>query len=64
MSIIMRTIEVPDLFNYLREFNEDGSEKHVVCDGARYHVLSYHGTTEGAAVRCSEKNCELNRSHP
>ncbi len=31
--------------------------KHIIKDGARYHVL--HWDTKGA--HCSEPNCEVNR---
>lgn len=31
--------------------------KHIVFEGARFHVLSY--STKG--VHCSEKNCEINK---
>ena len=26
-----------DLHNYEPEYNADGTEKHIICDGARYH---------------------------
>lgn len=42
---------------YEPEYNADGSEKHIACDGARFHVVSYHGN----GLRCSEKNCEINK---
>lgn len=57
MGVLTRTIKVPDLYHYEPEFNKDGTEKHIVCDGARYHIISY--STEGE--RCSEPNCEVNR---
>ena len=57
MGIIYRErAPVPDLHNYEPEYNEDGTEKHVVCDGARFHVLSWDTFGE----QCSEKNCEIN----
>lgn len=56
MGILTRHIEVPDLYRYKREFYADGTERHIICDGARYHVLSY--CTDG--VRCSEPKCEYN----
>ena len=58
MGVIYDTIHVPNPFRYEREFTTDCSEKHIVCEGARYHVLRY--STKG--VRCSEPNCEINRS--
>lgn len=69
MGIIyqIREVRTPDLHNYERELNADGTEKHITCDGARYHVLSYHFVTKGysdeceAEVHCSEPNCEINR---
>lgn len=57
MGIIHDTLKVPNLYRYEPEFNEDGTEKHIVCDGARYHVLSY--STHGS--HCSEPNCEINK---
>lgn len=41
----------------LPKYNKDGSEKHILQDGARYHVISW-GTL---GQRCSEPNCEINR---
>lgn len=53
-------VKKPDLHNYEPEYNEDGSEKHIHCDGARYHVLSW-GIKDGIPYqRCSEPNCEIN----
>lgn len=57
MGIIKRTIEVPDLHNYVPEYNEDGTEKHIILEGARFHVPYW--TSKGCF--CSVKNCELNR---
>jgi hypothetical protein len=57
MGIIYRSIETPDLHRYEREFYPDGTEKHVFCEGARYHVLSYGGAD---GPRCSEPKCEYN----
>jgi len=31
-------------------------EKHIVCEGARFHVLSWDTNGE----HCSESNCEVN----
>jgi hypothetical protein len=61
MGIIYETIQRPNLFDYEREWNEDGTEKHICCDGARYHVLSYSFGRDGTAVRCSEPRCEINK---
>lgn len=39
------------------EYNEDGSEKHVTCHGARFHVVSW----DRQGAKCSEPNCEINK---
>jgi len=57
MGVIFHTETKPDLYYYKPEFNLDGTEKHIVCDGARFHVVSY--STEGR--RCSCENCEINK---
>lgn len=57
MGIIYDTIKVPNLHTYERELNDDGTEKHITCDGAYYHVVSWDHHGE----RCSEENCEINR---
>lgn len=62
MGILYRTTRTPDLHNYEREFNADGTEKHITCEGARYQVLSYSFSEDAATVRCSELNCEINRT--
>jgi len=42
--------------------------KHVHCDGARFHVLSWSGTHDpitgksGARTHCSEPNCIINKA--
>jgi hypothetical protein len=66
MGIRYVTVRVPDLYAYEREFNPDGTEKHITCDGARFHVVSYRSqvSRDGNTTtirRCSEPNCELNR---
>jgi hypothetical protein len=38
------------------ERNPDGTLKHIVCEGARFHVTSWG--SQGA--RCSEAECEVN----
>ena len=35
--------------------------KHVHCDGARWHVLSYHATKDGARIFCTEPDCIYNK---
>ena len=50
-----------------REIIKEGEKwiKHVSCDGARFHVLSYHGkqTILGMKcwVSCSEPDCIYNK---
>lgn len=39
------------------KYNEDGTEKHVICEGSRNHVVSYYGD----GMHCNVKNCEVNR---
>ena len=36
--------------------------KHIISDGARYHVHSYHGYTDNTRdpVKCSNPDCEDN----
>jgi hypothetical protein len=34
--------------------------KHIIQEGARFHVTSYHGSPNGALSHCSEKDCENN----
>lgn len=51
-------IEGYQKMTYIPEYNADGTEKHVVCEGARFHVLSWN-TKDGAI--CSEPNCEVNK---
>jgi hypothetical protein len=59
MGIIYETVRYPSTTHYDPEFNADGTEKHIVCEGARFHVLSY----SAQGVRCSVKNCEMNRHY-
>ncbi len=47
-------------YAYKKEFNEDGSEKHVVENGARFHVVSYNAK-DGAV--CSQPSCEINKKN-
>lgn len=55
MGVLHRTIRVPDLHRYGKEFNDDGTEEHITCDGARYHVLHW----DKLGTHCSEPNCEV-----
>ena len=34
---------------------------HVVKEGSREHVISYHHTKNGSMIKCSEPNCEINK---
>ena len=34
--------------------------KHIVQEGARFHVISWYESTNGALSHCSEKDCENN----
>lgn len=61
MGIVYCTASMPDLHHYEPEFNADGTEKHIVLDGARFHVLSYSFGVSGCKMRCSEKRCEINK---
>ena len=57
MGIILEQQEPrPSLTRYEPEYNEDGSEKHVCLDGARFHSSSWLSDGE----HCSEPNCEIN----
>lgn len=57
MPLIFETVQRVRLDTYIPEFNGDGTEKHIVCNGARFHVLSY----SNRGVHCSEPKCEINR---
>jgi hypothetical protein len=37
--------------------------KHIIKEGARYHVHRYHGSENGAVVHCSTKDCEDNHGY-
>lgn len=55
-SIILE--EIPSAILVPREKASDPNYiKHVVCDGAHFHVLSY--STQG--THCSEPNCIMNK---
>lgn len=56
MGVIYEDVKVPDLMNYIPEYNNDGTEKHITCEGAYYHVLMW----DQNGMRCSCENCELN----
>lgn len=46
------------MFEFIeQEVNEDGTLKHIIKEGARYHVLYWD--TQGR--HCSENNCEINK---
>ncbi len=50
-------LDDPHTFWVPREEIEEGWIKHVNCNGARFHVLSY--STLG--IRCSEERCIINK---
>lgn len=57
MGVIYEEVQTPNLTTYIPEHNSDGTEKHITCEGALYHVLMM---TQSDGIRCSCKNCELN----
>ncbi len=60
------TILVPQTLTFKPEYYKcsccgEQIQKHIICEGARWHVHSYFGTWDGEVGRvCSEKNCEDN----
>jgi hypothetical protein len=62
MGVRYRTVEYPDLHHYDPEYNKDGTEKHIHCDGARFHVISWGFGPNGVTRRCSVPNCEINKA--
>jgi hypothetical protein len=40
-----------------QECNKDGTLKHIVCEGARYHGLRW----DSDGTHCSDPNCEINK---
>ena len=40
-----------------QEYNSNGTLKHVIKEGARYHVKYY----DSLRIHCTEKNCEINK---
>lgn len=61
MSLIYDRHKVPSLSRYHPEINADGTERHEICDGARFHVLSYALENGKPTTRCSEPRCEINK---
>lgn len=59
MSVIIEDVIIKrvNLWDYNPEYNKDGTEKHIYCDGARFHVLHWDSNGE----HCSEPNCEINK---
>lgn len=37
--------------------------KHVRCEGARFHVISWHLRNNRAGMQCSEKDCIVNKGY-
>ena len=61
MGIIIKTVEIVDLNNYIPEYYNCPNcgkriEKHIIQAGARYHVNAWE--TQG--MHCSEKDCVIN----
>jgi hypothetical protein len=42
----------------LPEYNKNGTEKHIVKEGSRHHVVWW----DSNGRHCSEPNCEINKS--
>ena len=57
MGVILETYTRPNLNRYNPEYNDDGIERHIICNGARFHVVSWDSKGE----KCSEPNCEINK---
>ena len=63
MSIIESiSIDDPTTWMVPREPAESNPNyiKHVRCEGARFHVLSWHLINGKAGMKCSEKDCIVN----
>jgi len=59
------TVLVPKTLTFLPEYYNcpkcaERLEKHIICEGARFHVHSWFGTKHGGECRCSEPICEDN----
>ncbi len=57
------TVLMPHTLTFHPEYEEcltchKQMEKHIVCDGARFHVCSW----DSNGTHCSEPNCEINHS--
>ena len=63
-EIFYKDIDEVNQYFIPREIVTEGKPwiKHVHCNGARFHVLSYHGKYNGECeIRCSEKDCIYNK---
>jgi len=58
--MVANTIEEGRELMLKRERNSNGHLKHIVCNGARFHVISWYGGTESCGRKCSEPECEIN----
>jgi len=61
MGIIINTVEIVDLNNYTPEYYNclgcgEEVEKHLIQDGAYFHVLWYGGK----GIHCMKKKFEIN----
>ena len=55
----MIRIDNPDIWPVLRARMDDGTLHHVICEGARYHVIWWNGLGE----YWIEPECEINKQH-
>lgn len=51
-----RRFREAEIRHFNRERNADGHLKHIYCDSARFHVLSW----SSRGMHCSEPECEIN----
>ena len=66
MSIIESIeIDTPDTWMVPRVQSEIDSDyiKHVRCEGARFHVLSWSLRDDKTHTQCSEKDCIVNKGY-
>lgn len=63
MSELINLIELYNSLGEIRmiyifsEYNKDGTEKHIIKEGSRHHVVWW----DANGSHCSESNCELNK---
>jgi len=56
----IRLEKIPDFGYPVEKSSVPGFVKHVRCEGARFHVISYEGRRSGAVAVCSEPKCIIN----